>query len=124
MKQENVFVPRTSAEHLRSCVTPVEILLRIKREVLALHCVPLKMMSKSMSTRKYLLVGLANQEGLVLPKWKRKNIHVSAEPSSTFCNNDVPSCHRAQVSLGAHSKIYHARPYEADALGPADPQMG
>lgn len=39
-------------------------------------------MSKSMSTGKYLLVGLANQEGLALPKWKREDIRVSAEPPS------------------------------------------
>lgn len=31
MKQENVFVPRTSAEHLHSCVPLTEILLQIQR---------------------------------------------------------------------------------------------
>jgi len=32
IKQENVFVPRTSAEHLHSCTPLTEILLQIKRK--------------------------------------------------------------------------------------------
>lgn len=77
-------------------------------------------MSKSTSTRKYSLVGLANQEGPALPKWKRKDISVSAEPLSVdFLQQRCPNCHSTQVSLHAYSKIYHAESYEADVLDPA-----
>lgn len=87
MKQGNTLVPQTSAEHLHSSVPLMEILLQIKRKVsqylLALALCPSRKDEKiNVNQKKYLLVGLANQEGLALPKWKRKDSSISAEP---FC---------------------------------------
>lgn len=62
--------------------------------------------------RKYLLVGLANQEGLALPRGKRKG-SVSAEP--LFGDFFQQGCSQL------HSKIYHAQSHGADALNPATP---
>lgn len=69
-------------------------------------------------SRKYLLVGLANQEGLALPRGKRKG-SVSAEP--LFDDFFQQCC--TPTSPCAHSKIYLTQSYGPDALNPSTPKQ-
>lgn len=78
-----------------------------------------KRMNEMITTREYLLVGLANQEGPARPKQKRKDISVSNAPllSDDFLQ---PWCSQLYTisPLRAQSKLYHTQGDKGNVLDP------